>query len=198
MFAQVMKGKASDANGLRRQLERWDRELRPGATGYLGGTGGVADDGTFVAVIRFESEEAARRNSERSEQGAWWAETQPHFDGEVSFQDCTEVEAFLLGDPDQAGFVQVIQGRARDQARLRELDEEILKWFPEMRPDFLGNLRGWAGEHFTEFAYFTSEAAAREGEQRLGDSDEAAQFEQWLDQVDGLTFVDLRSPWLFS
>ena len=29
-------------------------------------------DGRMVALVRFDSEEAARRNSDRPEQGAWW------------------------------------------------------------------------------------------------------------------------------
>lgn len=198
MFVQVMKGRTSDIDGLRRQLERWDKELRPGAAGYLGGTLGVAEDATFVGLVRFESEEAARRNSNRPEQDAWWSETQQHFDGEVSFQDCTEVETYLVGDPDDAGFVQVVQGRARDKARLQELDQRVLEWFPGMRPDFLGSVRAWEGDRFTEAAYFTSEAAAREGEQRVSESDKAADFQQWLDQVDDITFIDVKSPWLFS
>ena len=38
---------------------------------------GMCDDGTFVALARFESAEAARRNSDRPEQGEWWAECEP-------------------------------------------------------------------------------------------------------------------------
>ena len=127
MFFQVIKGKTGDADGLRRQLERWDQELKPGATGYLGATMGVADDGTFVGVARFESQEAARRNSERPEQGAWWSQTQKLFDGEVSFQDCTEVETHLFEDVDDARFVHVVQGRARDKDRVNQLYEEVLE-----------------------------------------------------------------------
>ncbi|MGR6999145.1 hypothetical protein ACU686_15000 [Yinghuangia aomiensis] len=32
----------------------------------------MTDDGKFIALVRFESADAARRNSERPEQAAWW------------------------------------------------------------------------------------------------------------------------------
>ena len=60
---QVITGTVTDADGFRAQNERWEKELRPGATGYLGSTTGIADDGRFVAAVRFESADAARRSS---------------------------------------------------------------------------------------------------------------------------------------
>ncbi len=68
MFIQVIQGKVSDEAGLRRCMDRWTEDVRPGATGFLGCTQGLCDDGTFIALARFESAEAARRNSERPEQ----------------------------------------------------------------------------------------------------------------------------------
>ena len=41
MFVQVIKGRTSDADGLRRQDERWRAELRSGAKGFLGSTFGA-------------------------------------------------------------------------------------------------------------------------------------------------------------
>ncbi len=198
MFVQIIQGKTSDATGLRRQLEHWDQQLKAGAVGYCGTTSGVAEDSTFVGLVRFESEEAARRNSQRPEQGQWWAETQGYFDSEVTFHDGNEVDTLLSGGSDDAGFVQVIQGRARDKARLKQLGDEILEWFPAIRPDYVGGVIAWEGAHFIEVAYFTSEEAARRGEQQVGESDKAGQFRQWMDQVDDLTYIDLKDPWLFS
>jgi hypothetical protein len=44
----------------------------------------VTDDGRFVLLARFESEEAARRNNARHEQGQWWTETEKYLDGVAS------------------------------------------------------------------------------------------------------------------
>ena len=55
-----------------RPLGPLEEELSPGAEGWLGGTYGMTDDGQFVGVVRFESREAAARNSLRPEQTAWW------------------------------------------------------------------------------------------------------------------------------
>src|SRR4051794_38537138 len=71
MFIQIIQGKVSDADHLRRQLERWRKEIKPGAKGYLGHTGGVTADGRTIAMVRFESEADAKANSDRPEQGAW-------------------------------------------------------------------------------------------------------------------------------
>ena len=70
MFIQVIQGKVADAEGLQAAMDRWVAELQPGAQGWLGSTGGFTDDGMFVSTVRFESQEAARRNSDRPEQGA--------------------------------------------------------------------------------------------------------------------------------
>lgn len=79
MFVQVIQGQVSDAGQVRAALDRWVQELAPSASGWLGSTTGVTDDGRFVALARFESEEAARRNSDRPEQDKWWAETATEF-----------------------------------------------------------------------------------------------------------------------
>ena len=79
MFVQVIQGRVSDAGQVRAQLDRWQAELAPTSIGWLGTTAGVTDDGTMVALARFESEEAARQNSDRPEQSAWWEATEPLF-----------------------------------------------------------------------------------------------------------------------
>ena len=59
MFAQVIQGKTSDPDGLQAAIDRWIQELAPGANGWLGTTGGTTEDGRTIAIVRFESEEAA-------------------------------------------------------------------------------------------------------------------------------------------
>ena len=83
MFVQLIEGRTTDAEGLKRQGDRWQAEVRPGAIGYLGVTSGVTDDGRSIAIVRFESEDAARANGERPEQSSWWADTAKYFEGDV-------------------------------------------------------------------------------------------------------------------
>src|SRR6478609_2111357 len=113
MFIQVITGRAVDREGLRRLGDRWQDELRPGAAGFLGSAAGVTDDGRFIAVVRFESEAAARRNSQRAEQSAWWAEAEKCLD-RVAFADSVDVVTMLGGADKDAGFVQVMRGRITD------------------------------------------------------------------------------------
>jgi len=177
------------------------RELAPGSIGWLGSTEGVTDDGTFIGVARFESAEAARRNSDRPEQGRWWAETEKLFDGEVTFRDSEDVEVELHGDPDRAGFVQVMQGRTTDMTRAREL---MKRMSPEdsaaFRPDILGSVSiGHDDGEWTQVLYFTSEAEAREGERKEPPPEMQAIMDEMMQISDGPpTFYDLRTPGLHS
>src|SRR3954447_2872985 len=142
MFIQVITGRATDREGLSRVGERWLDELRPGAAGFLGSAQGVTDDGRFIAVVRFESEPAARRNSERAEQSAWWAETEKCLEG-VAFADSVEVVTMLGGAVKEAGFVQVMRGRVTDPAKMagvRSRMGEIEAAMREHRPDVLGDV----------------------------------------------------------
>src|SRR5689334_14772543 len=167
MFAQVIQGRTSDPEILRTATDRWMQELSPGAEGWLGSTGGVTDDGQFVAVVRFESAEAARRNSERPEQGRWWEETSRSLD-DVTFLDSEDVTVELTGDPEQAGFVQVMQGRVTDPGRARtimaELPQDLMTRY---RPDVLGSVMvGAADGRWVQVVYFSSEEEARAGERQ--------------------------------
>lgn len=200
MFVQVIQGRVSDAAGMRAHAETWKSELGPGADGWLGSTSGVTDDGTAIVVVRFESEEAARRNSDRPEQGEWWSRMAAFFEGEPSFQDCTMVDVDTQGDPDTAGFVQVMRGRVTDVARSRELMANDPVDWASFRPDVLG--RVWAGSDdgaWTMTIYFTSEADAREGEQKEPPPEAAAMMEELNALSDGEpAFYDLRDPMLVS
>ncbi|WP_436790724.1 hypothetical protein [Yinghuangia sp. YIM S10712] len=199
VFIQVMQGHTKDPAGLKAQMERWRRELGTGARGWLGSTGGVADDGTFVGVVRFDSPDAARRNSDRPEQTAWWRETEQMFDGGVTFHDCAQTETHGRGGSDDAGFVQVIQGRVTDVERMRQLNREMDDRIAEFRPDVIGSTTALHGDGgFTETVYFTSEAAAREGEHREVPPELRDVFEQEQNLMQDVTYLDLHEPWMMS
>jgi len=200
MFAQVVRARAKDQAGLRKMWEKAEQELTPGAIGYLGATGGIADDGTMLVVARFESESAARQNSDRPEQGAWWEELAALFTDEPVFHDSTYVEVDQHGDPDAAGFVQVMQGRTKDPDRARELMAADPTDWATYRPDILGTITvGHGTNDWTMAIYFTSEEAAREGERKEPTPEMAEMMEEMNALADGEpTFHDLRDPWLAS
>jgi hypothetical protein len=201
MFAQVIQGRTADPDSIRRATDRWVQELAPGAEGWLGSTAGVADDGRFVVVARFESAEAARRNSDRPEQGRWWEETSRSFDGEVTFLDSDDVTVELTGDPAQAGFVQVMQGQVTDPDRARkimaELPQDVMSRY---RPDVLGSVMISTGDgRWVQVVYFTSEEEARAAESKEPPKEMAeAMSELGSLSVGETQFLDLRRPVLSS
>ena len=200
MFVQVIQGQVSDAGQARAALNRWVQELAPGATGWLGSTAGVTEDGRFIALARFESEEAARRNSDRPEQDQWWSETAKLFTGEATFRDSSDVTVDVIGAPDDAGFVQVIQGRGSDPDRARELMAQDSSEWAAFRPDIIGSVGvGHDGGAYTMALYFTSEEAAREGERKEPPPELKAQMEEMGQlNVGEPEFFDLKHPWLYS
>ncbi|MFQ6329328.1 hypothetical protein ACLMAL_24765 [Nocardia sp. CWNU-33] len=199
MFIQVIQGKAADPDRLRRCMDRWTEELQPGAVGYLGTTCGLCDDGTFIALARFESEEAARRNSARPEQGAWWAETEKCFDGPVTFMDCPAVTQWLGGGSDEAGFVQIMEGHTRDTGRMHELLSQGADRVHELRPEILGGtLATFGGDGYVEAVYFTSEAEARAAEEIEIPDDLRSLFEEESKLMGEVEYYDLHQPMLVS
>ena len=102
MFIQVIQGGALDPPGIRKALDRWQRQLAVDADGWLGSTAGTTEDGWSVVVVHFASEEQARRHRDRPEQRAWWREASRYL-GDIALHDAPKVNLFLDGRSDQAG-----------------------------------------------------------------------------------------------
>jgi hypothetical protein len=201
MFVQVITGKTSKAAEVRAAFDRWIDELSPGAEGWLGSTAGVTEDGRLVALARFENEEAAQRNSDRAEQGQWWAEVAKLLDGEARFRNSVDVMPDLRGNPDQAGFVQIMQGQqGPDPKRAQELMNENSDEWAAFRPEVLGSLGiSHPDNTWTMALYFTSEAKAREGERKEPPPELQAQMEEMNKlSVGEPEYFDLKDPWLAS
>jgi len=200
MFVQVIEGRVQDAAALRAAIDDWAKQVSPGAVGWLGSTGGVTEDGRAIALVRFESEQAARDNSDRPEQDGWWAQTSKLFDGEATFSESSDVTVDIVGDPDSAGFVQVMKGRGTNPERARELMAQDSDAWAAFRPEILGSLGvGHPDGAYTMALYFTSEKAAREGEHKELPESLRAQMEEMATLSVGETeFFDLKDPWLHA
>jgi hypothetical protein len=200
MFVQVIEGRVSDAEAVHAEMDGWVRSLAPGAKGWLGSTAGVTSSGQLIATARFESEEDARANSDRPEQGAWWARMEGLFVDEPSFHDSIAVDVELPGDPSGASFVQVMRGRTSDHEKVREIMSAHSDERAKARPDVLGMLAvSHAGGAYTVVIYFTSEAEAREGEKR----EMPAELQEQMAAMAALEvgqprFYDFSEPWIYS
>ena len=195
MFIQIIQGKCTRHDELHELADEWRRDLRDGATGWLGGTYGFTDDDLFVGVVRFDSRESAMANSERPEQGEWAGRMMALMDGPMEFHDCDDVTLMMDGGSDRAGFVQVIRGKVDDPDRLKAMfaDTDLIH---EARPDILGaTLAIEADGTFTETVAFTTEEAARAGE--MAEPPEAMRAEMEY-AMKGATFYDLHRPWFES
>jgi hypothetical protein len=196
VFIQVIQGRCKDADAIHRQMDRWREELEPDAMGWLGGTYGITDDDEFVGVVRFDSRESAERNSNRPEQSAWWEETERLFDGEVTFHDCDDVTLMLDGGSDDAGFVQVIQGRLSDPERFRHMMEGPMDTLHEARPDIIGGTIAIdADGFFTQTIAFRTEAEAREGEKKSAPPEAQAEMDEMSKMMTDVSYHDLHHPW---
>jgi hypothetical protein len=197
MFVQMVKGKVRDREAIQRANDRWRDDVRPGAIGFLGSTAGLAEDGTFIVVARFEDAAAAQANSERPEQAAWFEDAAKAFDGEPTFRDSEDTSLLFDGGSDGAGFVQVMEGRATDRTKVEAMETpEMLDQLHSARPDLLGGVRAWFDDGaFVEVAYFTSEDDARKGEAGEQFSGPQEEFESAFGEV---TYTDLKEPMLFG
>ena len=193
MFVQTITGKVRDRDRFVREAERWPAELKPGAKGYLGCTWGIAADGTAFMAARFESADAAKHNADRPEQGEWWKQMEPALDA-PEFQDCAMVDTMMGGGSDDAGFVQVIVGRVKDEASARTMLQGAEAQLTTTRPDILGMTMAWHGDGggFTQLVYFRSEDAARTGERDDSGSDVDRDYQEMM--AGEPTFIDLTEP----
>ena len=196
MFIQVISGKVNDADAFQRLGDRWEAELKPGATGYLGVTEGTTDDGRFVVAARFESKEAAQRNSNRPEQGAWYSEMEKVVD-DVTFHDCSRIETLFGGGKDNAGFVQVMQGHVEDAAKADEMfkhSADAEKVLGGARPYVIGEVVAIHddGNGYTDIVYFSSEAEARANEKKEMPAEAQAMMQEFESALEVSEYLDLK------
>ncbi len=200
MFVQVIQGQVTDAEQARAAFDRWMEELAPEATGWLGTTAGVTEDGRLIALARFDSADAARRNSESAAQDKWWHEFSSVLSGEATFHDTEDVMLDVHSEPDSAGFVQVMQGRGSNPERASELMAADPEEWSAFRPDLIASVGAMYDDGgYTMAMYFTSEADARAGEQKEPPEKLKAQMDELNSLAAGPPeFFDLKQPWFYS
>ena len=200
MFVQVIQGQVTDAEQAHAAFDRWVEELAPEATGWLGTTAGVTADGRFIALARFDSADAARQNSESPAQDKWWHEFSSLLSDGGTFHNAEDVVLDLQGDPDSAGFVQVMQGAGSNPERARDVMGQHREEWAAFRPEILGSeVAMYDDGDYTMAMYFTTEAEAREGEQKEIPPELQADMDEMNAFAAGPpTFYDLERPWLYS
>ena len=193
MFIQVIQSKTSRPDEVRALTEEWG-ELPNEGSGFLGGTYGITDDGDFFGVIRFESKEQAMANSARPETDAMAKRMAELMDGPPTFYDCDDVTVWLDGGSDDAGFVQIIQGKTDDPDRLKEvMNDDSDDDMRRQRPDIIGGTFALTDDGtFINTVAFTDEASAREGEK------DSAPPEEMQSLMGDVKFFDLHHPWFAS
>lgn len=196
MFIQIIQGRCTRPDELHALADRWRAELGPTADGWLGGTYGFTDDDMFLGIVRFESREAAMRNSERPEQQEWAKQMTALVDGQMEYHDCDDVTLLMGGGSDDAGFVQVIRGKVDDVDRLKSMMTSETDTLHQMRPEILGGTLAVEPDGtFTETIAFSDEDSARQGEQKEPPGEIMREL-QWAMQ--DATFYDLHHPWFNS
>lgn len=195
MFMQVVQAKTKDKAGVKEMWDRWNREVKPAAQGYLGATGGVTENGDLIVIARFESAEAAERNNNIPEQQQWYSEFEKYIEGAPTFANYTNVELDNDGGSDDAGFVQVIRIQGGDAQAFKSLDEELAPKMRELRPDVIGSVTGYGDGDATTVIYFTSQEEARKNESNPEFQELSKRYMELSGEP---SFFDLTEPWLES
>jgi hypothetical protein len=201
VFIQIIQGKCTKQDEMHARFDTWLRDLAPSAPGWLGGTFGFTDDDMFVGVVRFEDKAKAMTNSDRPEQGRWWAETERLFDGPVEFHNADKVLLMLEGGSDDAQFVQIIQGKLDDPALLEAEMADMTNMLHQERPEILGSTFAIEEDGtFTEAVFFTDEKTARQGEAKAMPNREDVRhlMEDWRRITHDVRYLDLHHPWFAS
>lgn len=194
IFVQVIQGSVRDTGEAQKTWERWFDDVQPEAVGWLASTAGFSDS-EFIAVVTFASDEAARRNAQRPEQDEWWQEMKQHFADDVTFHDCEQVSTYGGWERQDAGFVQIVQGRSHD---LDGVMDKIAAAEQEFVLDHhLGLVGGIIADHgdgtFTEVIYYPTEDDARAASQEEAEKPVGA-AEILSQSVSDVRYLFLRDP----
>jgi hypothetical protein len=113
--------------------------------------------------------------------------------------DCRDAQTWMSGGSDDAGFVQIMEGRSSDVARMHQLMSSHSDDVHQARPEIIGGLMMDVGDgRFVDAIYFTSEEEARRGEQAEMPEDMRAEMEEGMAMMGDVSYLDLHHPMLVS
>jgi hypothetical protein len=117
----------------------------------------------------------------------------------VTFFDCPQVDVWMNGGSDDAGFVQVMEGHTSDAGRMRDVMGRYADEMHALRPEIIGATIALHGDcAFVETVYFTSEEEARQRESMPPPPEMAQVMQEEQQLMDNITYLDLHQPWLVS
>jgi hypothetical protein len=194
MVVEIVQGMATDPLKVHQLLDRWAIDVAPQAPGWHDTTAGVAADGRFIAMIRFDSTVAPIPGHDQ-----WRAETMGLLNGDTSHAVYDRVVVLKEGAAGTAGFVQFVLGRVHDLAAaetyLKDFDEIVAP----LRPDSTGRLMASRDDgQFIGAFTFSSEDAARAGETLEVSPRIAEMKRRGVALGDGRAeYIDLTDPWVY-
>jgi hypothetical protein len=116
---------------------------------------------------------------------------------DVTFHDSSRVETLFGGGKDDAKFVQVMQGRIKDQAKADSMFRKAAdaeKMLGAARPDVIGEVIAIHddGDTYTDVVYFSSEEEARANEQKPMPEEAQAMMAEMDAALEVTEYLDLR------
>ena len=146
MFVEVVEGRAVDAPATREEWRLIQADLESVAAGWLGVTAGATQSGQFVALLGFETEEAARITMDRGTERGLWDRLGRLVEG-LTFHECPNVRAFFTADARDLESVELARGAVRDIARIAALFETGTR-IRRFDPSVVGGLSCWDAAGF--------------------------------------------------
>lgn len=159
MFVELVQATATEPARLRKAWKKLLGRLPDVAPGWLGATSGATEDGRFVALLAFESEEQARITMDRLHEQAAWAPLEG-VASELRFRECPNVRAFLPDDARGVEVVHIWQGVAQDVRRIVSSFEGASQTATG-RGRVAGGLMCWDPEGFVTIALYGRPSGAR-------------------------------------
>lgn len=194
MFVRVIRARVVAKPLLRNAWDQLGHALaeQPGWRCMTAGTGRASD---FIGTIEFSDPVTAHAAWSDRSVARWVGELERTLDS-LDITDSEEAEIVLGGAREDARFVQIIEGSTEDKPRWRAINEAMQEVMRTNRPEVLAATVVWSEDRFLETVYFTSEQDAREGESQEFPGGMEGLFNELMDLVRDMSYLDLRSPWL--